>query len=517
MWRSGGEPGAASGLLFAIPAGKAMVSWRDGERSAGIEDRCGAGGPLVKEAIAEGDVLVGKYRVERIIGRGGMGVVLSAMHLQLNQRVAIKLLLVEATADMVARFLREARSSVRLKSEHVARVLDVGELPSGAPFMVMEYLEGSDLSGVIRSGGARTVEEAVEYVLHACEGIAEAHTLGIVHRDLKPANLFLTKAADGSDTIKVLDFGISTAATGDDADTGMALTKTTSILGSPLYMAPEQMKSARDADARSDIWSLGAILYELLAANPPFNTTTFTELVLMVNMQNPPPLGPIRADVPPGLEAAILRCLAKSPADRFENVAELAWAIAEFGPPRAMDSAERVARMVTPNSAGAAGQRKSALSDPSRSATGRGSITALASSAVLQPPAASGGKGLLIGGVVAALGVVGVVAYLATSRGPVAMGAPPPNARTADPAIIGAAPDSLAAPGASPSASAAVTVTAGATAPASPSVSAAPTASAAPAPQTPGPRAAIKVAAPPPPVATAAATKKNPLDIRIKD
>ncbi len=479
------------------------------------------------EAIAEGDVLVGKYRVERIIGRGGMGVVLSAMHMQLNQRVAIKLLLVEATPDMVARFLREARSSVRLKSEHVARVLDVGELPTGAPFMVMEFLQGSDLSGVIRSGGARSVEDAVEYVLHACEGIAEAHTLGIIHRDLKPANLFLTKAADGSDTIKVLDFGISTAAAGDDADTGMALTKTTSILGSPLYMAPEQMKSARDADARSDIWSFGAILYELLAANPPFNTTTFTELVLMVNMQNPPPLGPIRPDVPPGLEAAILRCLAKSPADRFENVAELAWAIAEFGPPRAMDSAERVARMVSPSSAGAASLRRSAVTDAVKGATysgspaggpaSRGSITALASSAAQTPPP-RGGKGLMVAGVVAALGLAGGGAFFAMNRSgtaaPVAMGAPPPTPPTSDSAGIRGAPDAPAATSttaATSATAAAVTVTAASSAPA-PSAPVAPVAGGSPR------TAPIKPTAAPPTVATAApATKKNPLDIRIKD
>jgi eukaryotic-like serine/threonine-protein kinase len=199
----------------------------------------------VSSTFAEGDILLGKYRIERILGRGGMGVVLAAMHLQLNQRVAIKMLVVEATHDIVARFLREARASVRLKSEHVARVLDVGELPNGAPYMVMEYLEGKDLSALIRSEGGRTVEEAVEYVLHACEGIAEAHAAGIVHRDLKPANLFLTKAADGSDTVKVLDFGISKAATGEDPDTGMGLTKTSAVLGSPLYMSPEQMKSPR--------------------------------------------------------------------------------------------------------------------------------------------------------------------------------------------------------------------------------------------------------------------------------
>jgi serine/threonine-protein kinase len=162
--------------------------------------------------VEEGEILAGKYRVERVLGQGGMGIVVSAMHEQLSQRVAIKLLLAEATADVTERFLREARAAVRLKSEHVARVIDVGALPTGAPYMVMEYLEGQDLSQLVRAGGALEVPEAVEYVLHACEAIAEAHAQGIVHRDLKPANLFLTRAADGTFTVKVLDFGVAPGA-----------------------------------------------------------------------------------------------------------------------------------------------------------------------------------------------------------------------------------------------------------------------------------------------------------------
>jgi serine/threonine-protein kinase len=292
--------------------------------------------------LAEGDVLAGKFRIESILGRGGMGVVVAAMHLELHQRVAIKFLLDGATPEIVERFLREARAAVRLKSEHVARVTDVGKLESGAPYMVMEYLEGTDLSGLLRQNGALAIEEAVEYVLHACEAIAESHSIGIVHRDLKPANLFLTTTAAGAKTVKVLDFGISKA--GEEPDAEMALTKTSAVLGSPLYMSPEQMKSARTANARSDIWSLGAILFELLAGRVPFWATTFPELILMVNMEEPTPMASFRDDVPPGLVAAILRCLEKDPAKRFANVAEFAWAISEFGPPDAQGSAERIAR-----------------------------------------------------------------------------------------------------------------------------------------------------------------------------
>jgi serine/threonine protein kinase len=193
-----------------------------------------------------------------------MGVVVAAMHLSLRQKVAIKFLLPGASKEVVQRFLREARSAARLKSDHVARVIDVSELETGAPYMVMEYLEGNDLSRVLRKRGAFPIVDAVDFVLQACEAIAEAHTAGIVHRDLKPANLFLTKAADGSATVKVLDFGISKDTGAEDGGEPESPLTQTAMLGSPNYMSPEQMRSTRDADARADIWSLGVILYQLL-------------------------------------------------------------------------------------------------------------------------------------------------------------------------------------------------------------------------------------------------------------
>ncbi|MGK3964455.1 protein kinase [Sorangium sp. So ce118] len=297
--------------------------------------------------VAEGQILSGKYRVERILGQGGMGVVVAALHEQLHQRVAIKLLHPGANAEMVERFVREARAAVRLKSEHVARVLDVGTLETGAPFMVMEYLEGSDLQQTLRERGPLELEEAVGYVLEACEAIAEAHAAGIIHRDLKPANLFLARGADGSGMVKVLDFGISKALAEPSAAGGepeLGLTKTAMVLGSPLYMAPEQMRSARTVDTRADIWSLGAILYQLLTARVPFDATSLSELILMINTEAPPSPSTFRRDLPPGLEAAILRCLEKDVAKRFRSVAELAVAIVDFGPPLALASLERIER-----------------------------------------------------------------------------------------------------------------------------------------------------------------------------
>jgi eukaryotic-like serine/threonine-protein kinase len=299
--------------------------------------------------VQPGQILLGKYRVERVLGVGGMGVVVAATHVNLEERVAIKFLLPDAltSEDTVARFLREARAAVRIKSEHVARVTDVGTLENGAPYMIMEYLDGSDLAVHTQRRGALPIEDAVEYVLQACEAIAEAHALGIVHRDLKPANLFVATRADGTPSVKVLDFGISkvsgvAGASGRD----LGMTKTSTIMGSPLYMSPEQMASTRDVDARTDIWALGTILYELLTGKVPFNADTITQLCTMILQQPPPPLRNLRPDAPQGLQDIIQRCLAKDRNQRYQNIAEFASALAPYAPRRARISIERVGRVI---------------------------------------------------------------------------------------------------------------------------------------------------------------------------
>ncbi len=293
--------------------------------------------------VAPGDVLAGKYRVERVLGEGGMGVVVAAEHLELGQRVALKFLLEHAALDEDAatRFLREARAVVRIQSEHVARVIDVGRLENGAPYMVMEYLDGRDLAKVV-SEGPLPVEDAVDYLLQACEALAEAHAAGIIHRDLKPANLFLTKRRDQSAFVKVLDFGISKLM--DTAEAG--LTKTDAIMGSPFYLSPEQAKSARSVDARTDLWALGAILHELLAGKRPFVGESFTELLAAILMEEPRSLREARPDVPEELDAIVRRCLAKDPSHRFANVAELAQALAPFAPPRSRISIDRISKVL---------------------------------------------------------------------------------------------------------------------------------------------------------------------------
>lgn len=270
-----------------------------------------------------GDILLGKYCVERVLGQGGMGTVVAARHIELGELYAIKVMLPDIMDkhDAVNRFLREARASARLKSDHVARVHDISRPDDGLLFMVMEYLEGTDLKTHLASHGRLPTDEAITYVLQACEAIAEAHEKEIVHRDIKPANLFLTrKPKTGAPLVKVLDFGISKQL---NPAPGSDLTKTGAMLGSPLYMSPEQMTHARNVDARTDIWSLGVVLYELVTGKVPFEGETLTQVVHSVMNVAPKPIRAHVPDVSPSLEAVIQRCLAKNPEGRYPNVEAL--------------------------------------------------------------------------------------------------------------------------------------------------------------------------------------------------
>jgi serine/threonine protein kinase len=295
--------------------------------------------------VAIGELVANKYRVERVLGRGGMGVVVAAMHEQLAQRVAIKMLLPEAKASpqALARFAREARTAATIRGEHVARVLDVGELEGGAPYIVMEYLDGRDLAQTLAERGTLGCEEAVAFVLQACEAIAEAHAAGIIHRDLKPSNLFVSRGPDGSPLVKVLDFGISKRLLCSDSD-GL-LTTTSSFIGSPLYSPPEQLVRSHDVDARSDIWSLGTILFEALAGRPPFVGDSVMHVASKIFNEDPPSLLELRPELPADLNAVVMRCLRRRPDERYPDVRALARALAPFAPAHS-DSADRVARIV---------------------------------------------------------------------------------------------------------------------------------------------------------------------------
>jgi eukaryotic-like serine/threonine-protein kinase len=298
-----------------------------------------------EQSLQPGDIVDGKYRVDDVLGSGGMAVVWAAYHLRLDERVAIKVLRRECadSPEALARFRREARAAVKIKGEHVARVMDVGSLPDGTPYMVMEYLEGTDLANWLRTSGRLAPQQAAEFLLQAAEALAEAHAIGIVHRDLKPANLFVTRRPDGSSRVKVLDFGISKQAPGLGAST---ITQGTALVGTPLYMSPEQLQASKQIDQRTDIWGLGVILYELLTGEAPFTGDTMPEVVHQIASEAPIPPRVLRPEIPVGLEAVITRCLAKERDGRFANVADFARALAPFAAEAMRGSGDRIAQII---------------------------------------------------------------------------------------------------------------------------------------------------------------------------
>jgi serine/threonine-protein kinase len=284
------------------------------------------------DLVRPGEVIADKYRVKGVIGQGGVGVVVAADHMTLRRPVAIKFIRPEIAyePEVVRRFLREARATAQLRSEHVARVMDVDKIDDGPAYLVMELLDGRDFGAVLKEDGPLPVDAAVDYILQACDAVAEAHALGIVHRDIKAANLFLTRGPGGKPLIKVLDFGLSKVAGPEARASSMSLTSANHVLGSPHYMSPEQMRSSRDADARSDIWALGVVLYTFLAGRVPFEGTFLTEVCAAVLSGSAPSVKMVRPEVPDGLADVIARCMRLEPEDRYQSVAELVAALAPF-------------------------------------------------------------------------------------------------------------------------------------------------------------------------------------------
>jgi serine/threonine-protein kinase len=307
----------------------------------------------ILQTLRSGTVIDGKYRVDHVLGRGAMGVVVAATHLQLGEHVALKFLRIQnptADQDFQSRFRREARLSARLKSEHITRVIDVGVWREKVPFMVMEYLVGGDLRALTRWTGPLPLDIVLDFAIQICSGIAVAHALGAVHRDLKSSNVFVTQRPDGSPLLKILDFGISKWGTEPES---IELTKTGVVLGSPKYMAPEQLFGSAEVDARADVWSVGAIIYEMLTGKPPYDVPTVMRVCAVLSTNEmPPALASVRSDVPDGLEAALFKCFARNPVDRVQNVGELAGALLEAaGAPGAAAMKQRILATLDPSRA----------------------------------------------------------------------------------------------------------------------------------------------------------------------
>ncbi len=410
--------------------------------------------------FSPGVLLGGKYRVVRVIGQGGMGTVVLAKHMELGQRFAIKVLSGDLAKDgeSVARFLREARACVKLQSDHVVRVSDIGSFEGIGPYIVMEYLKGADLGHILAAQGPLAPTLAVDYVLEALDAIAEAHSLGIVHRDLKPSNLFLAERADGRRIVKVLDFGISKMDPLLEArKPHHKLTATRTVLGSPSYMSPEQLKSSRDVDARADIWSLGVVLYELISGTTPFEAETAGGIFTKVVSEDPRPLGDGHGEAP-GLEQIIRRCLRRKVEERFATVGELALALRPYASVDGVRSLERRNVLATSGAwLGTPSDHEPGELTPTAAAPAPSAVTVGSVTVPTPPPAWAGASdakrrwalGLGVGGLVLAIAGTTMVLYLRQAPSDAPSAAAPTSADP-PPVALGATPSAEPLPPAAP-------------------------------------------------------------------
>ncbi len=308
-----------------------------------------------------GEVLDGKYRIERLLGEGGMGAVAKATHLLRRAPVALKFMspAVLALQGAVERFVNEGVAASQIDSDHVVKVFDVGRMPSGAPYLVMEFLDGRDLQQILAVEGGRINDpaRAVHFALQILRALQTAHAAGIVHRDMKPSNCFVIEKDGEPDFVKLVDFGISKVRT-DESEKASNLTRTNSALGTPLYMSPEQARSPRDVDHRTDLYSVGAILYELLTGRTPYTAESgeYTEILFKIFTTEPDPLRNLRPDVPEGLAAAIHRALTRDLNIRYKSSGEMAEALAPWSDARSSQILTRLrggrGRSIVPQSPG---------------------------------------------------------------------------------------------------------------------------------------------------------------------
>lgn len=323
-------------------------------RESGASSRRGYGHyPLAeREVLRIGDVVGGKYRVDRVVGKRGAAMVVQATHVDLGQPVTIRHPSrdVSRRPNTIARFLRVARAACQIQSEHAARVLDVGRLDTGVPYLVTEGLSGWDVEEVLRVRGPLSVEDAVDYVVQASEAVAEAHSLGVIHRSLSLWNLILSRRPDGSALVKVLDFGVPDVPQAVPfSEIAVTETEANPLISALRFLSPEQVRNADDVDARADVWALGAILQELLTGAPAFYGASPGALLAAVAADPPRSTGAVLHPIPPEIEMVIDRSLAKDRAARFQSVAEFVQALRSFVPADSMRTVERISRMSLPS------------------------------------------------------------------------------------------------------------------------------------------------------------------------
>ncbi len=272
----------------------------------------------------------GRYNLVRLLGKGGMGEVYEAQHAIIGRRFAVKFLHphLASNSEAVARFQREAQAAGRLENENIVAVVDAGTADDGAPYLVMEYLEGENLAQLLVRGGPLPAPRAAYILIQACRGLAAAHSRGIVHRDIKPANLFICRRNDSSDLVKVLDFGIAKLHTGR---AGTGLTQTGTTMGTPQYMSPEQARGAKEVDHRTDIYALGVVLYQILSGAQPHPGDSYHQILYHVLTQEPAPLDSTRPNLPFGLSAVVEKAMARNAGDRYASVTHLMGALIPFG------------------------------------------------------------------------------------------------------------------------------------------------------------------------------------------